>query len=192
MKDFVHLHVHSEYSLLDGLSLIDDLVGRAKELGMDTLALTDHGVMYGALDFYNACKKAGIKPIVGMEAYMAVGAHNDRSSKGKGYYHTLLLAQNEIGYKNLVKLTTRAHLDGFYYKPRIDHDLLQEHKRRAREVALWYRDLLGPDRYYLELQLHPEVSELEELNDELVRIGQELGIPLVATNDAHFVRKEDA
>ena len=107
--------------------MIDDLVGRAKELGMDTLALTDHGVMYGALDFYNSCKKGGIKPIIGMEAYMAVGAHNDRSAKGKGYFHTLLLAQNETGYKNLVKLTTRAHLDGFYYKPRIDHDLLKEH-----------------------------------------------------------------
>ncbi len=215
MKDFVHLHVHSEYSLLDGFSLIDDLVGRAKELGMDTLALTDHGVMYGALDFYNACKKAGIKPIVGMEAYMAVGVHNDRTPKGKGYYHTLLLAQNETGYKNLVKLTTRAHLDGFYYKPRIDHELLKEHseglivtssclageinrpltqkdKTKAREVAGWYRDLLGPEHYYLELQLHPEVPQLEELNEELVRIGQELGIPLVATNDAHFVRKEDA
>ncbi len=215
MNDFVHLHVHSEYSLLDGLSLIDDLVGRAKELGMDTLALTDHGVLYGALDFYNACKKAGIKPIIGMEAYMAVGAHDDRTSKGKGYFHTLLLAQNETGYKNLVKLTTRAHLDGFYYKPRIDHDLLQQHseglivtsaclsgeinrpltqkdKDKARGVAAWYRDLLGPDRYYLELQLHPEMSALEELNEELVRISQELSIPLVATNDAHFVRKEDA
>jgi DNA polymerase III subunit alpha len=215
MKDFVHLHVHSEYSLLDGFSLINDLVGRAKELGMDTLALTDHGVMYGALDFYNSCKKGGIKPIIGMEAYMAVGAHNDRSAKGKGYFHTLLLAQNETGYKNLVKLTTRAHLDGFYYKPRIDHDLLKEHseglivtssclsgeinrpltqrdKNTARATAMWYRDLLGPDHYYLELQLHPEVPQLEELNEELARIGQELGIPLVATNDAHFVRKEDA
>ena len=215
MNDFVHLHVHSEYSLLDGFSLIDNLVARAKDLGMDALALTDHGVMYGALDFYNACKKADIKPIIGVEAYMAVAAHNDRTPKGKGYYHTLLLAQNEIGYKNLVKLTTRAHLDGFYYKPRIDHDLLREHseglivtsscvsgeinrpisqrdKQKARETAAWYRDLLGPDRYYLELQLHPEVPELEELNDELVRIGQELGIPLVATNDAHFVDKADA
>ena len=215
MNDFVHLHVHSEYSLLDGFALIDDLVERAKELGMDALALTDHGVMYGALDFYNACKKAGIKPIIGMEAYMAAGAHDDRSPKGKSYFHTLLLAQNEAGYKNLVKLTTRAHLDGYYYKPRIDHALLQEHceglivtsaclageinrpltqkdRRAARETAAWYRDLLGPDRYYLELQLHPTLRELEELNDELVRIGKELGIPLVATNDAHFVRKEDA
>lgn len=215
MNDFVHLHVHSEYSLLDGFSLIDNLVARARDLGMDALALTDHGVMYGALDFYNACRKAGIKPIVGVEAYMAIGAHNDRTPRGKGYYHTLLLAQNETGYKNLVKLTTRAHLDGFYYKPRIDHDLLREHseglivtsscvsgeinrplsqrdKQKARETAAWYRDLLGPERYYLELQLHPEVPELEELNDELVRIGQELGIPLVATNDAHFVKKEDA
>src|SRR5262245_3275969 len=108
MNDFVQLHVHSEYSLLDRFALIGALVERAKELGMDSLALTDHGVMYGALDFYNASRKVGIKPIVGVEAYMALGAHNDRSPKGKGYFHTLLLAQNETGYKNLVKLTTRA------------------------------------------------------------------------------------
>ncbi|HEY1015845.1 MAG TPA: DNA polymerase III subunit alpha, partial [Herpetosiphonaceae bacterium] len=215
MRDFVHLHVHSEYSLLDGYSKTKDLCARAVELGMDSLALTDHGVMYGSMEFYNTARKAGIKPIIGVEAYMAVGKHDDRTPAGKGYYHTLLLAQNETGYRNLVKLTTQAHLNGFYYKPRIDHDLLERYnegiiatssclageinrhltrkqKDKARELAAWHRDLFGPDRYYLELQLHPGVPELEELNEELVRIGKELGIPLVVTNDAHFVRKEDA
>lgn len=214
MKDFVHLHVHSEYSLLDGYASTKAIAERAAELGMDSIALTDHGVMYGAMEFYAAAKKAGIKPIVGVEAYMAVGAHDDRSPRGRGYYHALLLAQNETGYRNLVKLTTRAHLDGFYYKPRIDHALLAEHseglivtssclageinqhltkgqKEKAREIAAWHRDLLGPDNYYLELQLHEDAPELVELNDELVRIGQELGIPLVVTNDTHFVRRED-
>src|SRR6187401_91142 len=127
MKDFVHLHVHSEYSLLDGYATTKGLAERAAELGMDSLALTDHGVMYGAMEFYATAKKAGVKPIVGVEAYMAIGRHNDRTPQGKGYYHTLLLAQNEIGYRNLVKLTTCAHLDGFYYKPRIDHDLLAQY-----------------------------------------------------------------
>jgi DNA polymerase-3 subunit alpha len=214
MKDFVHLHVHSEYSLLDGYAATSAIAKRAADLGMDSIALTDHGVMYGAMEFYNNAKKAGVKPIIGMEAYMAVGTHDDRSAKGRGYYHTLLLAQNEIGYRNLVKLTTRAHLDGFYYKPRIDHDLLSQHheglvvtssclageinqhltkkqKEKAREIAAWHRDLLGPDNYYLELQLHDDAPELVELNDELVAIGKELGIPLVATNDTHFVRRED-
>ncbi|MCG8348126.1 MAG: PHP domain-containing protein, partial [Chloroflexales bacterium] len=107
MKDFIHLHVHSEYSLLDGYAATSAIAKRAADLGMDSIALTDHGVMYGAMEFYNNAKKAGVKPIIGMEAYMAVGAHDDRSAKGRGYYHTLLLAQNEIGYRNLVKLTTR-------------------------------------------------------------------------------------
>ncbi len=215
MKDFVHLHVHSEYSLLDGYSKTKDLCARAVELGMDSIALTDHGVMYGAIEFYHTARKAGIKPILGVEAYMATGRHDDRTPQGKGYYHTLLLAQNEVGYRNLVKLTTMAHVNGFYYKPRIDHELLQQYseglivtssclageinrhltnkqKEKAREIAAWHRDVLGPERYFLELQLHPGVPVLEELNDELVKIGQELGIPLVVTNDAHFVRKEDA
>ena len=215
MSDFVHLHAHSEYSLLDGLSNIKRLTERTAELGMDTLALTDHGVVYGAIEFYTAAKKAGIKPIIGCEAYVATARHNDRTPQGKGYFHTVLLAKNEQGYRNLLKLTTRAHLDGYYYKPRIDRELLAEHKeglivtqacvsgevnRRltqkdkegARAAAAWYRDLLGPEHYYLELQLHPEVPELDEINQELVRIGRELGIPLVATNDAHYVDQSDA
>ncbi len=215
MKDFIHLHVHSEYSLLDGYASTKAIAERAVELGMDSIALTDHGVMYGAMEFYTAARKAGIKPIIGVEAYMAPGAHYERSAhNGKSYYHALLLARNATGYRNLVKLTTRAHLDGFYYKPRIDHDLLAQYKEgliatstclagevpqallqgqkdRAREIAAWHRDLFGPDHYYLELQLHEDVPQLEGINDELVRMGQELGIPLVATNDTHFVRRED-
>ncbi len=220
MKDFVHLHVHSEYSLLDGYAATAAIARRAADLGMDSIALTDHGVMYGALEFYDAARKAGIKPIIGVEAYIAVGdrtgkATRHHAGKARTSYHLLLLAHNLQGYRNLVKLTTRAHIDGFYYKPRIDRALLEQHHeglivtsaclageinqhlrdgdgKTAREIAAWYRDLLGPDRYYLELQLHPEVPELETLNDELVRIGKELGIPLVVANDAHFAQRSDA
>jgi DNA polymerase-3 subunit alpha len=219
MKDFVHLHVHSEYSLLDGYATTKGLAERAVELGMDSIALTDHGVMYGAMEFYAAAKKAGVKPIIGMEAYMAPGSIKDPMTKGgKNYYHLLLLAKNDAGYRNLVRLTTRAHLDGMgkgvFARPRIDRELLQEYheglvvtstciageviqhltqqqKDKAREVAAWHRDLLGTDNYYLELQVHDNAPELETINDELVRIGKELGIPLVATNDAHFLRRED-
>ncbi|HMO57466.1 MAG TPA: DNA polymerase III subunit alpha [Roseiflexaceae bacterium] len=219
MNDFVHLHVHSEYSLLDGYAATAAIAGRAGELGMDSIALTDHGVMYGAIEFYNAAKKAGVKPIIGVEAYMAPNSRHDPTTRGaKNYYHLLLLAQNEIGYRNLVKLTTRAHLDGMargiFARPRIDRELLAEYSEgviatssciageviqhlqdgqaaKARESAAWYRDLLGPERYYLELQLHDNTPELEGINDELVRIGTELGIPLVVTNDTHFVRRED-
>ena len=219
MSDFTHLHVHSEYSLLDGYATTKGIVERAAELGMDSIALTDHGVMYGAMDFYAAAKKVGIKPIIGVEAYMAPGSAKDPMVKGgKNYFHMLLLAQNEVGYANLVKLTSRAHLDGMgrgvFARPRIDRAMLEKYhegviatssciageviqhltvqqKKEAREVAAWYRDLLGPDNYYLELQLHGNTPELEPINDELVRIGKELGIPLVATNDTHFVRRED-
>jgi DNA polymerase-3 subunit alpha len=219
MSDFTHLHVHSEYSLLDGYATTKGIVERAAELGMDSIALTDHGVMYGAMDFYAAAKKVGIKPIIGVEAYMAPGSAKDPMVKGgKNYFHMLLLAQNEVGYANLVKLTSRAHLDGMgrgvFARPRIDRAMLEKYhegviatssciageviqhltvqqKKEAREAAAWYRDLFGPDNYYLELQLHGNTPELEPINDELVRIGKELGIPLVATNDTHFVRRED-
>lgn len=219
MHDFVHLHVHSEYSLLDGYATTKGIAQRAAELGMDSIALTDHGVMYGAMEFYEAAKKAGIRPIIGVEAYMAPGSLSDPMTRGsKNYFHLLLLAQNEVGYRNLVKLTTRAHLDGMgkgvFARPRIDRQLLETYheglivtsaclagevlhylkqgdRRTAVETAAYYRDLLGPDRYYLELQLHDNTPELETLNEELVRIGRELGIPLVATSDAHFVRAED-
>jgi DNA polymerase-3 subunit alpha len=218
MHDFVHLHVHSEYSLLDGYATTNGIAQRAKELGMDSIALTDHGVMYGAMDFYAAAKKADIKPIIGVEAYVAPNSRRDPSVRGgKNYYHLLMLAQNEVGYRNLVKLTTRAHLEGhgggIFGRPRIDWELLQQHhegivvtssciageviqqltqkqRDKAREVAANYRDLLG-DRYYLELQLHDNTPELEEINEELVRISKELHIPLVVTNDTHFIRRED-
>ncbi|HMQ31202.1 MAG TPA: DNA polymerase III subunit alpha [Chloroflexaceae bacterium] len=219
MKDFVHLHVHSEYSLLDGYASTRAIAARAAELGMDSIALTDHGVMYGAMEFYDAAKKAGVRPIIGMEAYMAPGSRSDAMTKGgKNYFHLLLLAKNEVGYRNLVRLTTRAHLDGMgrgvFARPRIDRELLEQHseglvvtssciageviqsltaqqRKQAVEQAAYYRDLLGPENYYLELQLHDNTPELEGINDELVRIGDELGIPMVVTNDTHFVRKED-
>ncbi|MDZ4719735.1 MAG: DNA polymerase III subunit alpha [Roseiflexaceae bacterium] len=219
MKEFVHLHVHSEYSLLDGYASTTAIAGRAKELGMDSIALTDHGVMYGAMEFYAAAKKAGVRPIIGMEAYIAPGSRTDPTTRGaKNYYHLLLLAKNETGYRNLVKLTTRSHLDGMgkgvFARPRIDRELLEEHReglivtssciageliqslveqdrQKAREIAAYHRDLLGSDNYYLELQLHNNAPELEELNEEIVRIGNELGIPLVATADTHFVRADD-
>lgn len=219
MNDFVHLHVHSEYSLLDGYAATSAIAARAVELGMDSIALTDHGVMYGAIEFYTNARKAGIKPIIGLEAYMAPGSRRDATSRGaKNYYHLLLLAKDETGYRNLVRLTTRAHLDGMgkgvFARPRIDRELLEQYhdglivtsaciageviqrltekqKDQARETAAYYRDLLGSDNYFLELQLHDNTPELEEINDELVRIGKELGIPLVVTNDTHFVRPED-
>ncbi len=217
MNEFTHLHVHSEYSLLDGYAPTKAIAERAAELGMDSIALTDHGVMYGVIEFYEAAKKAGVKPIVGVEAYMASGAHTEKSGKN---FHMLLLARNETGYRNLVRLTTRAHLDGYYRKPRIDRDLLAAHSegliatsaclageipqvlisrdldekqrnRQARELAEYYRDMFGPDNYYLELQLHDNTPELNAVNEELIRIGKELDIPLVVTNDTHFVRRED-
>src|SRR5215211_6193909 len=219
MNDFVHLHVHSEYSLLDGYATTKGITERAAELGMDSIALTDHGVMYGAMEFYAAAKKAKVNPIIGMEGYMAPGTNKDAMVRGgKNYYHLLLLAKNEIGYRNLVKLTTRAHLDGMgkgvFARPRIDRALLEQHheglvmtssciageviqqltlqqKDKAREIAAWHRDLLGPENYYLELQLHDNTPELEGINDELVRISKELGIPLVVTNDTHFIHRED-
>ncbi|EFO81427.1 DNA polymerase III, alpha subunit [Oscillochloris trichoides DG-6] len=219
MKDFIHLHVHSEYSLLDGYASTKAIAGRAAELGMDSIALTDHGVMYGAMEFYDAAKKAGIKPIIGMEAYMAPGSRTEATTRGgKNYFHLLLLAKNEVGYRNLVRLTTRAHLDGMakgvFARPRIDRELLEQYheglvvtsaciageviqqltaqqRKQAVETAAYYRDLLGAENYFLELQLHENTPELEGINDELVRIGEELGIPLVVTNDTHFVRAED-
>ncbi len=210
MNDFVHLHVHSEYSLLDGYASTKAIAQRAADLGMGSIALTDHGVMYGAVEFYEAAQKAGIKPIIGVEAYIASGDHTERAG---GYYHLLLLAKNEQGYRNLVRLTTHAHLDGFYRKPRIDRALLEQHreglivtsaclagevaqaieqddKHKAREIAEWYKGVFGED-FFLELQLHDNTPQLEPINDELVRIGGELGIELVVTNDTHYIQPSD-
>jgi len=209
---FTHLHVHTEYSLLDGMCRISQLIARAKEMGMDSLAITDHGVMYGAIQFYLAAREAGIKPIIGCELYVAHDDHLSRSANGKSNYHLVLLAKNAEGYKNLMQLTSKAHLEGFYYKPRVDKELLKEHSKglvalsaclagelprlisdgrvdEAKGVAQWYRDTF--EDYYLEIQRHP-IKGLEEINQVLISMSQELDIPLVATNDVHYIEKEDA
>jgi DNA polymerase-3 subunit alpha len=214
MAEFVHLHVHSEYSLLDGLSRIDDLVQRTRELGMGALAITDHGVMYGSLGFYQKAVQNGIKPIVGCEMYLARRDMQSRRPHKDGRpYHLVLIAEDQQGYQNLLQMTTRSHLDGFYYKPRIDKELLSRHAdglvalsacakgevaqlltqgdhEGARRAAAWYQELLGPGRFYLELQEH-DIPELSDLNRQLVSLSRELDIPLVATNDVHYVRSED-
>ena len=213
MASFTHLHVHTEYSLLDGLGKIDRLVERAKELGMDSLAITDHGAMHGAIDFYDACKKAGIKPIIGIEAYVA--ANDDHSSKnpgGRDYYHLILLAKNGAGYRNLIQLATKSHIDGFYYKPRLDRGLLEQHHEglvclsgcasgevashilggdleAAREAAAWHQGVFGDD-YYLELQEHG-IEHHAPITPGLLEISKGLNIEVVATGDAHYVLPED-
>jgi len=214
MTEFVHLHVHSEYSLLDGLNSCRELAERARELGMPALALTDHGVMYGAVQFYKACKQAGLKPIVGIEMYVAPRGRQDRDpQQDRRPYHIVLLAQNNAGYQNLMRLATIAQLDGFYYRPRVDRESLAEHSDglvvlsgcgssevsrlirggridAARRAITWYRDVF-PGRYYLELQEH-DIPELAEVNRHVVALARELGLPLVATNDVHYLRRQDA
>jgi DNA polymerase-3 subunit alpha len=209
---FNHLHVHSEYSLLDGMCRIPQLVQRAKELGMDSLAITDHGVMYGAIKFYLEARAAGIKPIIGCEAYVAPNSRLSRDAADKNNYHLVLLAKNQTGYRNLIQLITKAHLEGFYYKPRLDKEILEQHhegliafsaclageiprlvfERRleeAKQVALWYKQTFGD--FYLEIQRHP-IPELEDINPALIAMAEELDIPLVATNDVHYINQEDA
>jgi len=209
---FTHLHVHTEYSLLDGMCRIPQLVQRTKELGMGSLAITDHGVMYGVIEFYLAAREAGIKPIIGCEVYLTPGDRSGRSAQGKDYYHLVLLAKDVTGYKNLIQLVTKAHLEGFYYKPRVDKKLLEQHCQglvalsaclageiprlvsqgsleKAEEAALWYKRTFGD--FYLEIQRHP-ITELERVNQALIAMGRELDIPLVATNDTHYINREDA
>ncbi len=199
---FTHLHVHTEYSLLDGMCLVPRLIEKAKEMGMDALAITDHGVMYGAIQFYQAARAAGIKPIIGCEFYVAPESRTNRSTTGKNNYHLVLLAKNHQGYQNLIQLTTKAHLEGFYYKPRVDKELLEKHKEGlvamsaclageipalilenrledAKEVASWYKQTFGD--FYLEIQRHP-MPELEKVNQALIEMSEELDIPVVATN----------
>ncbi|MFQ6101493.1 MAG: DNA polymerase III subunit alpha [Anaerolineae bacterium] len=214
MAQFVHLHVHSEYSLLDGLSSCQELAERAAELGMPALALADHGAMYGVIQFYKACNKAGIKPIVGMEAYVAPRGRRDRdASFDRKSHHLLLLAQNDTGYRNLMQLATIAQLEGFYYKPRIDKEVLAEHADglivlsgcgssevsrliqngrldEVRHAIAWYRDVF-PGRYYLELQEHG-IPEMVQVNRQLIGFAREFDLPLVATNDVHYTRREEA
>ncbi|HAQ05186.1 TPA: DNA polymerase III subunit alpha [Candidatus Azambacteria bacterium] len=214
---FTHLHVHSHYSLLDGLAKIDGLLDRAKELGMDSLALTDHGVLYGAIEFYREAKKRGIKPIIGVETYLAPnGRLNKRPKIDDKRYHLILLAKNRTGYQNLLKLVTAAHLDGFYYKPRIDKEILRAHsegliglsaciggelprmilsKRPIQEIeaaVLEYREIFGPENFYLELGAHPNIPELKIVNQTLIDLGRRLKVPCVATYDVHYLKAEDA
>lgn len=212
---FTHLHTHTEFSLLDGACRIEQLVSRAKSLGMQSLAITDHGNMYGAVDFYKACKNEGIKPVIGCEVYVAQRTRFDKDKVlDKEYNHLILLCENETGYKNLIYMVSKAFTEGFYFKPRIDHDLLEKHHEgliclsaclageipqailqkdyeKAKRTALWYRDLFGEGNYYLELQNHGLPEQLA-VNEGVKRIARETGIPLVATNDVHYINKEDA
>ena len=210
---FTHLHVHTEYSMLDGLSRVDGLVERAKELGMGALGLTDHGGMYGAVEFYAACEKAGIKPIIGCELYVAAGSRHDRNPADKQPFHLTVLAQTNEGYRNLVRLVTRANLEGFYYKPRVDRALLETHAdglivlsgcpsaelsqlirngdtAGAQEWTRWAKDAFPG--FYLELQRHDGLDFLDPLNTGLLDLAERLDVPIVATNDLHYVHRADA
>ena len=215
MSEFVHLHVHTEYSLLDGHSRIRPLLERAASLGMEALAITDHGALYGVIEFYKEATSLGLRPILGMEAYQAPRRYTDRDPKlDAASYHLTLLARDEEGYRNLVRLATKAHLEGFYYRPRIDKELLAAHSkglvglsgcmnselcqrilrgdlRGAREVAAEFRDLFEPGEFFIELQ-DQGMPEQRVLVPELVRIARDLGLPLVATNDVHYTDPEDA
>ncbi|MGA3162575.1 MAG: DNA polymerase III subunit alpha [Verrucomicrobiota bacterium] len=212
--DFVHLHLHTEYSLLDGACRLDRLMDKAHELKFPALAITDHGVLYGAIDFYKAAREKGIKPIIGCEAYVAPGSRLEKKTAGGGrdvYHHLLLLARDTTGYKNLIKLTTEAHLTGYYYKPRIDKELLAAHKDglivlsgclaseipeliqkdqldKARATIDWFKQTLGAENFYLELQNHG-IAEQAKVNRHLIQWAKEFGLKLVATNDVHYIEK---
>ena len=212
---FAHLHVHTEYSLLDGSNKIKEYVKRVKELGMDSAAITDHGVMYGVIDFYKACKAEGIKPILGCEVYVAPNSRFDKELTGgeDRYYHLVLLAENDTGYANLMKIVSRGFTEGYYYKPRVDMEILREFHEgiialsaclagevaryiqkglpeEAKKAAIKYRDCFGEDNYFLELQDHG-LPEQRMVNTELLKISRELNIPLVATNDVHYTYADD-
>ena len=219
-SDYVHLHNHTHHSLLDGLTKVDELVSRVKDLGMHSCAITDHGTMSGAIEFYKSAKKEDIKPIIGIETYVAARSRFDRDpSKDKARYHLILLAMNEIGYQNLMMLSTKANLEGMYYKPRIDHELLEQYNEgiialsacaggelgenlrvdnyeEAKEIALWYKSIFG-DRYYLELQdhghpEHPGAWDVQvKINGYLEKISKELDIPCVVTSDGHYLNRDD-
>ncbi len=213
--DFVHLHLHTEYSLLDGACRLDRLMERAAQLKFRALAITDHGVLYGALDFYQSAVRAGLKPIIGCEVYVAPGSRFDKKAGTGGrdvYHHLVLLAKDLAGYRNLIQLVTAAHLEGYYYKPRIDKELLQRHHEglialsgclaseipslivedqidRARATVDWFRQVLGPENFYLELQNHG-IPDQSKVNRHLVPWSREFGLRLVATNDVHYIQRE--
>ena len=213
---FAHLHVHTEYSLLDGSNKIKEYVARVKELGMNSAAITDHGVMFGCIDFYKAAKEAGIKPILGCEVYVAPGSRFDRETvKGEErYYHLVLLAENDLGYSNLTKIVSKGYVDGFYYKPRVDMEILQQYHEgiialsaclagevprylvrnfyeEGKKAALRYQEIFGKGNFFLELQDHG-IPEQRLVNQQLMRMSQETGIELVATNDVHYTYESDA
>ncbi|MBO5867712.1 MAG: PHP domain-containing protein, partial [Oscillospiraceae bacterium] len=212
---FAHLHVHSEYSLLDGACRINGMMDRVKELGQDAIALTDHGVMYGCIDFYKAAKAAGVKPIIGCEVYVARRGMADRiHGVDNDPFHLVLLCENNQGYKNLCMLVSEAFVNGFYGKPRVDLELLsqyheglialsaclaggipqrlmEEDYEGAKEYALRMAEIFGEDHFYLELQDHG-IQEQQAVNQGVMRIARETGLPLVVTNDAHYLRREDA
>lgn len=212
---FAHLHVHTVYSLLDGFSNVKQLVKRAKEMGMPAVAITDHGTMFGSIDFFNAANQEGIKPIIGLESYMAARGMADKDVKyDKRSSHLLLLAENQTGYKNLLKIASAAQIDGFYYVPRIDHDFLAAHSEgliattgclsaeipralkeddldKAKNMLDWYYEVFGPDRFFIELQDHP-LAELKKVNKHLLDLGKHYNAQFVATNDVHYIEQEDA
>jgi DNA polymerase-3 subunit alpha len=213
-NSFAHLHVHTEYSMLDGISRIPELVTQTASLGMSSLAMTDHGTLYGVVDFYSACKEAGVKPIIGCEVYVAKNSRLDRSSSERSPHHLVMLAKDNTGYRNLMQLVTKAHVEGFHYRPRIDRELIEQYREglivlsgcpsaevprhladgdfeEAKRAASWYRDLFG-DGYFLELQRHEHIPQLTEINQGLVQLSKEMDLPLVVTNDAHYVHQADS
>lgn len=214
MSGFVHLHLHTEYSLLDGACRIDRLTDRLKEIGQTACAVTDHGNMFAAIEFYNACKKAGIKPIIGCEVYVAQGSRRDKHSGEGKPYHLVLLCENNVGYRNLMKLVSLGYTEGFYNRPRVDLQLLKEYHegliclsgciagelarkiadtnyKGAAETAKLYRDIFGADNFFIEIQKHRDEKE-QRVMPSLIRLSQETGIPLCLTNDCHYLRREDA
>lgn len=215
MPEFCHLHCHSEMSLLDGMSRVKDIPKRAKELGMEAVALTDHGVLYGAVDFYKACLEEGVRPILGVEGYLARRTMHDREPKlDESPFHMLLLAESSEGYKNLVKLVSDAWTDGFYYRPRMDKELLAQNakgiiatsgcisaeipslilagrEKEAWDAAGWYRDVFGRENFFLEIMDHG-MPEEKKVARSLMAMAKDLGLGLVATQDAHYLRREDA
>jgi DNA polymerase-3 subunit alpha len=211
-EDFVHLHLHTEYSLLDGANRTAELFATAKAYGMSAVGLTDHGNMFGTLEFYRQGRATGIKPILGCELYVAPGSRFDRSSTqgiSDASYHLTAIAKNYEGYRNLIKLVSAGYLEGFYYRPRVDKELLAKHREgliilsgclsgevlsslangqeeRAREAARWYKEQFGGDNYFLEVQRHDLEGE-PAFNEALMRLSHDLSIPLVATNDCHYL-----
>jgi DNA polymerase-3 subunit alpha len=213
-SDFVHLHLHTEYSLLDGACRIDDVVEKAHATKMPAVAITDHGNLYGAIDFYKAASQRGIKPIIGCETYIAPGSRLDKKSSNArdAAYHLVLLAKDDVGYKNLIKLVSEAHLNGFYYKPRIDKEILAQHSKgligltsclkgevpnhiandqlqQAKDALDEYRHIFAPGDYYIELQNHG-LEKQHAVNRTLIEWAKEFSLPLVATNDVHYVEHD--